>query len=349
MKLQPPLEPMEAETLREIPEGGGWLYEPKWDGFRCIAFKNGNDVYLQSRNLKPLARYFPDVVEIVRSLPEDQLVLDGEIVVPFERRLDFERLQLRLHPAASRVMKLAAETPAAFVVFDLLADTRRKSLLNEPLEARRDALEKAFRDRFAQVAGLRLSPATRDAAMARQWLAETNFSLDGVVAKVLSMPYPSGQRTGMRKVKNYRSADCVVGGFRMDKSGKHVASLLLGLYDPAGKLNHVGFVSGLKNEHKPTLTQRLLELEGPPGFTGSPPGGPSRWNPEGAGEYHMLPHELVVEVEYDHFSGGRFRHGTSLQRWRTDKEPAQCTDTQIHFASDLPFELLVARGAEGPS
>lgn len=336
---------MEAETLREIPEGPEWLYEPKWDGFRCIAFKNGDEVYLQSRNLKPLARYFPDVVEIVRSLPEKELVLDGEIVVPVERRLDFERLQLRLHPAASRVKKLATETPASFVVFDLLADTRRKSLLDQPLEKRRNLLETIMRDKFASIEGLRLSPATRDVSVARKWLAETNFSLDGVVAKILPMSYRSGERTGMRKVKNYRSADCVVGGFRMAKNGNHVGSLLLGLYDSDGRLNHVGFISGLKGEDKPTLTKRLLELEGPPGFTGNAPGGPSRWNPEGAGEYHPLPHDLVVEIEYDHFSGGRFRHGTSLQRWRTDKDPGQCTEKQIHFASDLSFDLLVAGGA----
>ncbi|HEX5726521.1 MAG TPA: ATP-dependent DNA ligase, partial [Longimicrobiaceae bacterium] len=274
MELPIPLDyaPMEAETAGAVPGGEGWQYEPKWDGFRCLAFRDGGEVELRSRSGKPLARYFPDVVEAMRALTARRCVLDGEIVVPVGDSLSFEELQLRLHPAASRVQKLAAAHPALFIAFDLLLGPRGGPLTDLPLAERREKLE-AFAAQFFPAAGggVRLSPATQDLARARAWLREGGKGLDGVMAKRCDLPYQSGERTGMVKVKNFRTADCVVGGFRYATKAPVVGSLLLGLYADDGLLHHVGFCSGLSAEQRRELTPKLEALAGK-GFTGSAPG-----------------------------------------------------------------------------
>jgi ATP-dependent DNA ligase len=319
---------MEAESVEEIPAGKGWQYEPKWDGFRCLVFRDGDSVLLQSKAGQPLARYFPELVEIFRSLPAPRFVLDGEIAVPIDGKLSFDDLLQRIHPAASRVKKLAAETPAVFIVFDLLADEQGESLVATPLSERRKRLEAFAKKYFGGKQRLELSPATTEVSQARAWLAGAGGDLDGVVAKRLDGPYVSGERA-MRKVKLWRTADCVVGGFRYGAKTKIVGSLLLGLYDKDGKLDHVGFCSSLKTAEREALTPQLEKLVAPPGFTGRAPGGPSRWSTERSGEWQPLKPQLVVEVQYDHFSQGRFRHGTRFLRWRPDKAPEQCTMDQV--------------------
>ena len=343
LPLVPPYIPMEAEAVREIPEGSQWQYEPKWDGFRCLAFRGGGEIYLQSRNARPLGRYFPDVVQSLRDLPAKNFVLDGELVVPIDRKLSFEQLQLRLHPAASRVQKLAGEYPAVFVAFDLLVTDRRVLIVDKPLQERRRRLE-AFAERyFAAVPGVQLSPATRDLSAAQGWLNAESLELDGVIAKRLDVPYDSGGRSAVVKVKNLRSVDCVVGGFRYGKGGKRAASLLLGMYNRQGQLDHVGYTSSLSardfQELTPRLQQLAGQLAGEKGFTVRSPDKPSRWSTERSSEYEALPHELVVEVQYDHVTGDRFRHGTQLLRWRPDKDPAQCRLSQIQPRGDAG-ELL---------
>jgi ATP-dependent DNA ligase len=318
---------MEALSVDEIPVGPEWQYEPKWDGFRCLVFRDGNAITLQSKSGKPLTRYFPDVVEAVRSLRATNFVLDGEIVVPEGRAFSFDALLQRIHPAASRVEKLAKETPALLLVFDLLAEGKH-TLTGEPLSQRRKHLETFARRNFRR-GQLRLSPATRRLADAKKWLSRVGPTLDGIIAKRHDLPYRPGDRSGMQKIKNYRSADCVVGGFRYNEGKPMVGSLLLGLYDAAGKLNHVGFTSTIAREDKPALTDRLERLIAPPGFTGDAPGGPSRWSTRRSAEWQPLKPKLVVEVGYDHFSGGRFRHGTRLLRWRPDKALKQCTYDQV--------------------
>ena len=314
MPLKPPIPPMEAQSVDAIPAGPEWQYEPKWDGFRCLVFRDGDKVELQSKAGQPLTRYFPDVVANARALPAKRFVLDGEIVVPAGRAFSFDDLLQRIHPAASRVAKLAQETPALLIAFDLLADERGASLLNMPLAERRRKLEafarKAFRD------GIRLSPATTKLADAKGWLKRVGATLDGIIAKRRDAPYASGKRDAMVKVKNYRSADCVVGGFRYGTNSKLVGSLLLGLYGNDGLLHHVGFTSSIARTEKPALTAKVEKLRGGPGFTGNAPGGPSRWSTERSAEWQPLKPKLVVEVCYDHFSGDRFRHGTRLLRWR---------------------------------
>jgi ATP-dependent DNA ligase len=321
-----PIEPMEAELVPELPTDAGWAFEPKWDGFRCIAVKQGGGVRLFAKSGKPLGRYFPDMVEALVALPADRFILDGELTIPVGRSLSFDALQLRLHPAASRVRKLAAETPSILVVFDLLTE-KGASLTDLPLRERRQRLE-AFMGHNPS-ASLRLSPQETDVRKARGWLAHTQESLDGVIAKRLDLPYAPGERA-MLKVKNIRTADCVVGGFRYGTGSKLVGSLLLGLYDADGKLDHVGFTSAFANEDKAALTHRLEALRGE-GFTGNAPGGPSRWSTERTSEYVPLRHELVLEVSYDHVTGARFRHGTGFKRWRPDKAPRQCTYDQLHL------------------
>ena len=305
MRLDPPYPPMEAELVDEIPEGPGWQYEPKWDGFRCLAFCAGQAVYLQSKAEKPLARYFPELVAAFEALEAERFVLDGEIVIPVAGRLDFDELLLRIHPAESRIRKLAAERPALFIAFDLVADEHGENLAALPLRERRFLLERFAARYFSSQSAIRLSPATSRIAQARRWLAKTGGALDGVVAKRLDLPYRSGDRSGMQKIKKKRTADCVVGGFRHGLRGKLVGSLLLGLYDEAGLLHHVGFTSGIRERDKPALTRRLQTLIAPPGFTGRAPGGPSRWSTERSGEWQPLQPVLVVEVEYDHFTAGR--------------------------------------------
>lgn len=320
------LQPMEARLVTELPKGGGWQFEPKWDGFRCLAFKAGDEVELHAKSGKPLGRYFPEVVAAALNLPEDDFVLDGELVIPVDGVLSFGALQLRLHPAESRIRKLSRETPAILVVFDMLMKPGGESIVASPLVERRAALE-AFMER-ARASDIRLSPYTRKHSEAATWLEGAGGAIDGVVAKRLDEPYRSGERA-MSKVKNIRTADCVVGGFRYASGSDQVGSLLLGLFSDHGELDHVGFTSGIGNAERPALTRKLERLKGPPGFTGRAPGGPSRWATERTGEWEPLRHELVVEVAYDHVTGDRFRHGTRLLRWRPDKAPAQCTFEQI--------------------
>jgi ATP-dependent DNA ligase len=318
---------MEASTADELPAGPQWQYEPKWDGFRCLAFRDDEEIELRSKSGQPLARYFPELVTALQSLKAHRFVLDGEIAIEREGKLSFDDLLMRIHPAASRIRKLAAETPATFYCFDLLLNERGQSLVEKPLEQRRTALEH-FAEHYFE-GPVQLSPATLDLAAAKRWLRTGGGPLDGVIAKRLDLPYESGLRTGMIKVKHLRSVDCVVGGFRYGENNKLVGSLLLGLYDHEGLLDHVGFCSGLKAAEKPELTERLESLIEPPGFTGRAPGGPSRWSTERSAQWKPLKPALVVEVRYDHFTGGRFRHGTKLLRWRPDKAPNQCMIDQV--------------------
>ena len=326
--------PMEALLAAELPDGEGWQYEPKWDGFRCLAERDGDAVTLTSKSGKPLARYFPEVAERLLTLSEKRFLLDGELIIDLGDVLSFDTLQLRLHPAESRIRRLAGETPAQLMLFDLLS-IGDKDLSARKLSDRRAALERFYKTQKTD--GLLLSPATpsRDAALG--WLDRSGGALDGVIAKRLDLPYRFGERA-MIKVKQQRTADCVVGGFRYAEKRKEVGSLLLGLFDDDGLLHHVGFTSALKAEDRPALTERLEALVGPPGFTGSAPGGPSRWNTERTTQWQPLRHELVVEVRYDQVTGRRFRHGTGFVRWRPDKDPRQCTFEQL--APELrPSEL----------
>lgn len=339
LPIEPPFAPMEAEQVEAIPEGAEWGYEPKWDGFRCVAFRDGDEVYLQSKSCKPLARYFPDVVSSLRALGARRFVLDGELVVPVGGALSFDQLLQRIHPAESRVRRLADETPAIFVVFDLLLGERGGSLVDSPLATRRPRLE-AFAERYlGSHPGIRLSPHTCDLAQAQAWLAGGGDGLDGTVAKRLDLPYLSGERNAMRKVKRYRSADCVVGGIRWSTAGDQIGSLLLGLYDGA-TLHHVGFCSGFNRAERAAATERIRPFVGGSGFSGRAPGGPSRWATERSSEWVALRPELVVEVGYDHFSEGRFRHGTRFLRWRPDKSPRHCTFAQIETGGRSSLALL---------
>jgi ATP-dependent DNA ligase len=320
---------MEALSVDEIPAGDEWQYEPKWDGFRCLVFCDGDKVELQSKSGQPLTRYFPELVEAFRKLKAKRFVLDGEIVVPSDGAFSFDALLQRIHPAQSRVQRLAQETPTLFIVFDLLAGPDGKPLIDLPLQERRRALE-AFAQKYLRgQPRIRLSPATTKFSEAKGWLKRVGSTLDGIIAKRRDLEYRSGDRTGMQKIKNYRSADCVVGGFRYNEGKPVVGSLLLGLYDDKGLLHHVGFTSTIKREDKPALTAKLEKLIAPPGFTGNAPGGPSRWSTKRSGEWQPLRPKLVVEVCYDHFTGDRFRHGTKLLRWRPDKAPQQCTLEQV--------------------
>ena len=320
---------MEAKSVEQLPAGDIWQYEPKWDGFRCLAFRDGDLIELQSKSGQPLARYFPEVAEALLKLKAKQFVLDGEIVVPIKGRFSFDDLLMRIHPAASRVKKLAQETPAKLIVFDLLVDDRGKSLVEETLTTRRKKLDAFAKKYLAKNKSIELSPCTSDLKIAKDWLAGAGVDLDGVIAKRADMPYQSGNRHGMVKVKRLRTADCVVGGFRYASEGKVVGSLLLGLYDDKGLLHHIGFSSSFKAEEKPALTKKLEKLIKPPGFTGNAPGGPSRWATERSAEWQPLAPKLVCEVRYDHFTGGRFRHGTKFLRWRPDKKAEQCKFEQV--------------------
>lgn len=322
---------MEAKLVDALPVGEGWQFEPKWDGFRCLAFRSGEAVALRAKSGKPLERYFPDVAALLRALPADQFILDGELTIAVGGELSFAALQMRLHPAESRVRKLAAAQPAAFVLFDCLLDREGRALADAPLSRRRAELEALFH-RLGGAGRIRLSPATTDLAEAKAWLAGAGAALDGVVAKRRDGPYLSGERA-MLKVKRLRTADCVVGGFRYRKDSREVGSLLLGLYDEDGKLDHVGFTSAISDEARPALTAKLEALVGGPGFTGDAPGGPSRWGTERSADWRPLKTKLVAEVRYDQVTGDRFRHGTTLLRWRPDKAPRQCTLAQLRAES----------------
>ncbi len=333
--------PMEAETAREIPRGEQWQYEPKWDGFRCLAFRDKEEIELISKSGQGLGRYFPEMIAALSVLKAKQFVLDGELIIADQQRLDFDALLQRIHPAASRIKKLAVQTPATLVVFDLLVDDRAKSIADHNLRDRRDTLERFAAKYLDGSLRVRLSPCTDDFDLARRWFQRMAGPLDGIIAKRLDRAYAAGERGAMLKIKNLRTADCVVGGFRYGTKSKRVASLLLGLYDHAGLLNHVGFTSGLANVDKDALTKKLEALIQPPGFTGAAPGGPSRWSKEGrSADWHPLKPALVVEVQYDHFSGHRFRHGTRLLRWRPEKSPSSCRIEQVKKESESPLTLL---------
>jgi ATP-dependent DNA ligase len=316
---------MEALLAGELPDGKGWQFEPKWDGFRCLAKRDGDDVQLISKSGKPLGRYFPEMLEVLGGLKQKRFLLDGELIISVGDVLSFDALQLRLHPAESRVRKLAAESPAELMLFDLLS-LDGKDFADRPLSERRAALEKFHASIDAPE--LKLSPATPDRDTALAWLERSGGALDGVIAKRLDQPYKSGERA-MVKVKPERTADCVVGGFRYAEKNDLVGSLLLGLYDEAGLLLHVGFTSAIPAKEREQLTKDLEALVEAPGFTGSAPGGPSRWRTARSGQWKPLKPKLVVEVKYDQVTAGRFRHGTAIVRWRPDKDPQQCTFDQL--------------------
>jgi ATP-dependent DNA ligase len=342
MSLPLPIDyaPMEADTAREIPSGPEWEYEPKWDGFRCLAFRDAGSIHIMSKSGQPLARYFPEITAALVSLSAKKFVLDGELIVTQQRTLDFDALLQRIHPAESRIKKLSQETPATLMAFDLLANDRGMDLTGQTLDERRSELE-AFSDKyFGGQDRIRLSPRTRDFDVAKSWFKRMAGPLDGVIAKRVDRPYGSGERKSMLKIKNLRTADCVVGGFRYGTKNRLVGSLLLGLYNDSGLLDHVGFTSGLAAAEKAALTKRLESLIEPPGFTGAAPGGPSRWSTERTGEWEPVASKLVVEVQYDHFSGNRFRHGTKLLRWRPEKRPQDCKLSQVRKESESPLTLL---------
>jgi ATP-dependent DNA ligase len=339
---------MLAQLARELPEGDGWLYEPKWDGFRALVFRDGDEVYLQSRETKPLNRYFPELIEPLKQSVPTRCVLDGEIVIAGKDGLDFDSLLLRIHPAASRIKLLAEETPSSFVAFDLLSLDGR-DLVDAPMAERRGQLEKAL---AAARPPIFLTPATKDRKLATDWFSRfEGAGLDGVVAKRLGDAYHPDKRT-MVKVKHQRTADCVVAGFRWHKNGPGtmVGSLLLGLYDEQGTLHHVGITSAFTAAKRKELV-KLLEPYRKDAVEGHPwkewaswmdehqrvPGATSRWNRGKDLSWEPLRPELVVEVAYDHLQGDRFRHATTFVRWRPDKPPRECTYAQLETTA--PFEL----------
>jgi ATP-dependent DNA ligase len=321
--------PMEAKSAESLPEEPGrWQFEPKWDGFRCLAFKDDGEVELRGKSGTSLSRYFPEVVATLQQTPFERFVVDGELVIELNGRMTFDALQARLHPAASRIRRLSQETPARLILFDMLIAPDGASLAALPLTERRSALE-TFGEKASIAGKLIITPCTRDLSEAREWLNDFGSDgRDGVVAKRLDGPYLSGERA-MTKVKRLRTAECVVGGFRYQAGSHEVGSLLLGLYNAQGLLDHVGFTSNIAKKERAELTHRLLALRAAPGFTGRAPGGPSRWSTERSGEWEPLRTELVVEVGYDHVTSERFRHGTRLIRFRPDKPPRQCTIDQI--------------------
>ncbi|MBA3847254.1 MAG: ATP-dependent DNA ligase [Planctomycetes bacterium] len=327
-----PFAPMEALSIAELPRGDGWQYEPKWDGFRCIVVRDGDDIALQSKAGQPLARYFPEVVAQVRAIGARRFVLDGELVVSVDGAPSFGALQQRIHPAASRIARLALETPAQLMLFDLLVDERGRSLIDLALSERRRRLAAFASRHLGAEEDVLLSPATTNRAIAQGWMDDLGDALDGVIAKRLDQPYQPGERA-MRKIKRVRTADCVVGGFRYGANGtgagKLVGSLLLGLYGDDGLLHHVGHTSSMPAVDRPALTRRLEAMRGGPGFTGRAPGGPSRWSRDRDSSWIPLKPKLVVEVSYDHASEGRMRHGSRFVRFRPDKAPAQCTMVQL--------------------
>src|SRR3954471_4060262 len=344
LPISPPFPAMEAQLVDELPSGDNWQYEPKWDGFRCLAFRDGPRTTLQSKSGQDLTRYFPEIAEALRALAADRFVLDGELIVPIGRTTSFDELLMRIHPAASRITKLAAQHPAILVTFDLLVQSGR-SLLDLPLSERPHHPERSAREPFRAPSRFALSPATRDHTLARRWLTSPSSGLDGVMAKLADAPYRSGERDAMQKVKRLRTADCIVGGFRYATKAREVGSLLLGLYDGNGLLHHVGFTSGLTAAQRRDLTPKLQKLRKPPGFTGRAPGAPSRWSKPGRSDiWEPLDPVLVVEVQYDHFSGHRFRHGTRLLRWRPDKAPRQCTMDQVQRPRGSSLRLLAPPG-----
>jgi ATP-dependent DNA ligase len=354
--IRPPIEPMLAKLADELPPEGGYLYEPKWDGFRAIVFRSKKDLYIQSRDLRPLDRYFPELHDaLLQALPAD-CVLDGEIVIATKHGLDFDALQLRLHPAASRVAKLAKETPSSFVAFDLLA-VEGKSLVAEPQAARRERLEKLLAKAKPP---LHVTPATRDREVALDWLHRfEGAGLDGVVAKPEGLVYQPGKRA-MIKVKHARTADCVVAGFRWHKSGKDaVGSLLLGLYDDAGVLQHVGVTSSFTMAMRKQLVKELAPLRrnaiedhpwrewaGAAAESSRMPGGQSRWSAGKDLSWEAVRPERVCEVKYDHLQGNRFRHAATFLRWRPDKPPRECRYDQLEVTAPYELSSVLSSGSK---
>jgi ATP-dependent DNA ligase len=334
--------PMEARIAQALPTGHGWQYEPKWDGFRCLAFKSESLVDLRAKSGKPLGRYFPEIVRALGNVKAVDFVVDGEIVIELEGRLAFDALQMRLHPAQSRTVKLSTETPARLVLFDMLVDSKSLTIVGKSLLARRRHLEAFFKS-LEPTERIILSPYTSDIVQAGDWLSQSGEgAIDGVIAKLIDAPYEAGKRA-MIKVKRLQTADCVVGGFRYESDSALVGSLLLGLYNDLGQLDHVGFTSTISDEERPELTTRLESLRQEPGFTGKAPGGPSRWSNKRSSEWEPLRSELVAEVRFDQVTGRRFRHGTKLLRWRPDKLPAQCTLDQIERPRDPSTVSVVLR------
>jgi ATP-dependent DNA ligase len=333
---------MEARSVAEIPTGKQWQYEPKWDGFRCLLERAGKSVTMTSKSGQDLKRYFPEVAQAAARLPEQRFILDGELVVPEEGAFSFDALLQRIHPAASRIERLSRETPALFLAFDILR-RGKADLAKDHLPERRRELEDLAARSFRKTL-FRLSPASTALKDAKKWLKSAGGGSDGVIAKRLDLSYQAGNREGMQKIKCHRSADCVIGGFRYGERAlagrKVVGSLLLGLYDDEGLLHHVGFTSALTAKEKPALTDRLEGLVTSKSFTGNTPGGPSRWSTRRSSEWVPLKPKLVVEVSYDHFTGGRFRHGTTVLRWRPDKKPKQCTMDQLQQRSASVEALL---------
>jgi ATP-dependent DNA ligase len=352
--IAPPVEPMLAKLADELPQSGGFLYEPKWDGFRAIIFRGGSEVFIQSRDLRPLDRYFPELHELCLAALPSGCVVDGEIVIATSEGLDFDALQLRLHPAASRVAKLAAETPASFVAFDLLA-VEDEDIRAKPQHERRVLLERLLATAKRPI---HLTPMTRDAAVAGDWLARfEGAGLDGVVAKPEDLEYQPGKRA-MIKVKHARTADCVVAGFRWHKDGRdrRVGSLLLGLYDARRRLQHVGVTSAFTMAAREELVRELAPLRKnaltdhpwrewaqASGEMGRMPGAQSRWSAGKDLSWEPVRIERVCEVKYDHMQGDRFRHAAIFLRWRPDKRPADCTYEQLEVTT--PYELEKVFGA----
>jgi ATP-dependent DNA ligase len=327
LALRPPIEPMEARQVSELPIGEEWMYEPKWDGFRCVAFRAGDEVELESKSGQSLTRYFPEIVAAIVEVDAAHFVLDGELFVESGASFDFDALLQRIHPAASRVRRLAGETPARYAAFDLLVDGERR-WYERPLRERRRALEAFGQRRLSGDSAIRVSPASFDVEVAREWLAGGVARLDGVIAKRAGAGYDFGGRDAVVKVKRRYTADCVVGGFRRAKDGS-VASLLLGLYD-GGKLDHVGFVGSMSAPERKRAAELLGSIVEPPGFTGVAPGGPSRWRKgEAENEWFPVRPQVVVEVSFDHVTAHRFRHAARLLRWRPDKSPGRCTMDQL--------------------
>ncbi|HKW18278.1 MAG TPA: ATP-dependent DNA ligase [Terriglobales bacterium] len=339
LPLRKSYKPMEALPARELPTGPEWQYEPKWDGFRCLAFRDGKRIELMSKASKPLTRYFPELVGALAALKPTQFVLDGEIVIPIDGTLSFDQLLMRIHPAASRIKKLSEAIPCVFIVFDLLVGQDGRLLAKTPLNARREKLERFAQTYLKGNKRIRLSPVTEDLAVARKWF-HMGVALDGVIAKRRDLPYQTGERTGMQKIKRQRTADCVVGGFRYLEKEPLVGSLLLGLYNEEAQLDHVGFTASIKAEDRPALTKKLEGIVKAPGFTGKAPGGPSRWSTKRSAEWQPVAPKLVVEVQFDHFTGGRFRHGTKFLRWRPEKDPHDCTMKQVERESRSALDLL---------
>jgi ATP-dependent DNA ligase len=350
LPFQPPLAPMLAKLTGNIPEGTGWLYEPKWDGFRAIVFRDGGEITIVSRDKKPLNRYFPELVDLLSEQLSEDCVIDGEVVIPGERGLDFEALLLRIHPAESRVRMLAGQSPSSFVGFDLLAkgsdDLRehalgeRRALLEESLSAAvqlpagsvdsGNELEAEVIESLAGGSKLALTPQTDDAQLARVWFEVfEGAGLDGIIAKKTDQAYRPGERT-MFKIKHVRTADCVVGGYRLNKTKDGVGSLLLGLYDPRGVLHYVGHTSSFKAPERRALLEEFSTLEGGKSFGGGrTPGGPSRWTGAQGASWVAVEPSRVCEVAYDHLQGDRFRHATTFKRWRPEKPAKECTFEQI--------------------